>query len=68
MFNVSGAPGWVPTVQLSFYLRGVPSGGPVAAEFTTRRLHDGMFEEDGTIWDASGRLLAQSRQLALLPR
>jgi len=68
MFNVSGAPGWVPTVQLSFYLRGIPSGGPVAAEFTTRRLHDGMFEEDGTIWDASGRLLAQSRQLALLPR
>jgi hypothetical protein len=68
MFNLSGAPGWVPTVQLSFYLRGVPDGAPVCAEFITRELHNGMFEEDGSIWNASGELVAQSRQLALLPR
>lgn len=68
MFNLSGAPGWVPTVQLSFYLRGIPDGAPVCAEFTTRELHNGMFEEDGSIWNASGELVAQSRQLALLPR
>jgi len=68
MFNLSGAPGWVPTVHLSFYLRGIPSGGPVVAEFRTNHLHDGFFEEDGLLWDANGVLLAQSRQLALLPR
>ena len=68
MFNVSGPPGWVPTVQLSFFLRGLPDGKPVCAEFVTRRMHDGMFEEDGSIWNASGELVAQSRQLALLPR
>lgn len=68
MFNLSGAPGWVPTVQLSFYLRGIPDGGPICAEFHTQQLHDGMFEEDGTLWNASGELVAQSRQLALLPR
>ncbi|MEY4401415.1 MAG: hypothetical protein RL072_1280 [Actinomycetota bacterium] len=68
MFNVSGAPGWVPTVHLSFYLRGIPSGGPVIAEFRTNHLHDGFFEEDGLLWDTQGRLVAQSRQLALLPR
>jgi len=68
MFNVAGPPGWVPTVQLSFYLRGIPDGQPVAAEFLTRQLRDGMFEEDGTMWNASGELVAQSRQLALLPR
>lgn len=68
MFNVEGPPGWVPTVQLSFYLRGIPDGRPVAAEFRTRQLLDGMFEEDGTMWNASGELIAQSRQLALLPR
>ncbi len=68
MFNLSGAPGWVPTVQLSFYLRGLPDGGPICAEFRTQQLHNGMFEEDGTLWNASGELVAQSRQLALLPR
>lgn len=68
MFNVSGPPGWVPTVQLSFFLRGVPDGKPVCAEFVTRQMHNGMFEEDGSMWNASGELIAQSRQLALLPR
>lgn len=67
-FNLSGALGWVPTVQLSFYLRGVPDGGPVRGEFISRQIVNGMFEEDGTLWDASGRVVAQSRQLALLPR
>ena len=68
MFNLSGAPGWVPTVQLSFYLRGTPDGSPVVTEFVTRQMHDGMFEEDGSIWNSSGELVAQSRQIALLPR
>jgi hypothetical protein len=68
MFNLSGAPGWVPTVHLSFYLRGVPAPGPIVAEFATNHLRDGMFEEDGVLWDSTGALVAQSRQLALLPR
>jgi hypothetical protein len=68
MFNLSGAPGWVPTVHLSFYLRGVPAPGPIVAEFATNHLRDGMFEEDGVLWDSNGTLVAQSRQLALLPR
>ena len=68
MFNLSGAPGWVPTVHLSFYLRRIPASGPIAAEFATNHLHDGMFEEDGLLWDSTGALVAQSRQLALLPR
>ena len=34
----------------------------------TRNVAGGMFEEDCEVWDAPGRPVAQSRQLARLPR
>jgi hypothetical protein len=34
--------------------------------FRSGLAHDGFFEEDGELWSADGRLLAQCRQLALL--
>jgi len=34
--------------------------------FRTRVVHEGFLEEDGEIWSRDGRLLAQSRQLAIL--
>ena len=35
------------------------------AELTTRRVNDGFFDEDSTLWSADGALLAQGRQLAI---
>ncbi|MEO8695861.1 MAG: thioesterase family protein [Acidimicrobiales bacterium] len=35
------------------------------AELTTRRMNDGFFDEDSTLWSADGALLAQGRQLAI---
>jgi acyl-coenzyme A thioesterase PaaI-like protein len=35
------------------------------AALTTRRVHDGFFDEDSSIWSPDGTLLAQGRQLAI---
>lgn len=61
--------GWVPTVELTVHVRARPAPGWVLGRFTTRFLVDGLLEEDGELWGEDGRLLAESRQLALvLPR
>lgn len=45
-----------------------PAPGWLAWVFTTRFVTDGVIEEDGEIWDWEGHLVAQGRQLALVPR
>lgn len=61
--------GWVPTLELTVQLRGLPDGSePVACRFHTSSVTDGYLEEDGLIRAADGRLLVVSRQLALAPK
>lgn len=68
-FNSGRFPiGWAPTLELTVHIRGEAAPGPLRCRFSSRFMSDGMFEEDGEIWDAAGRLVAQSRQLALIPR
>ncbi|MEM9516645.1 MAG: thioesterase family protein [Actinomycetota bacterium] len=68
VFNTELPVAWVPTIELTVHIRGVPAPGPVAASFRSEFIDDGLFSEDGELWDASGQLVAQCRQLALLPR
>ena len=62
----------VPTIDITIHFREpLPLDGAtpedfVLAEFQTRVAHNGLFEEDGEIWSADGRLLVQSRQLAAM--
>lgn len=67
VFNLPGASGWVPTIQLTSYVRAVPAPGPLRCTFRSHAVQGGTFEEDGEVWDSRGVLVAQSRQLALSP-
>ncbi|MFG2822704.1 acyl-CoA thioesterase [Kitasatospora sp. NPDC048365] len=63
-----GLPGWAPTVELTVHVRCRPAAGWLRVVHATRNLAGGYFEEDAEVWDADGRLVAQSRQLARAPR
>jgi acyl-CoA thioesterase len=60
--------GWAPTIELTVHVRAQPAPGWLQVRHATRNFAGGMFEEDCEVWDESGRLVAQSRQLARAPR
>ena len=63
-----GMPGWAPTLELTAHVRARPAPGWAVVRHRTRTVAGGLFEEDCDVWDSAGRLVAQSRQLALQPR
>ena len=60
--------GWAPTVQLQVLVRALPAPGWCLVEARSSELSGGWVDEDYRIWDSTGRLVAQSRQLARAPR
>lgn len=71
-FPMLERPEAVPTIDLTIHFReALPAPGASPADwyagvFRSRFAREGFVEEDGEIWSADGRLLAQSRQLAVL--
>jgi acyl-coenzyme A thioesterase PaaI-like protein len=55
--------GWVPTLDLTVYVRAVPAPGPLRVRFRTGLIQDGLADEVCEVWDSAGRLVAQSTQL-----
>lgn len=55
------------TIELTAHLRARPAPGWLACRVSTSYLIDGYHEEDFEVWDSKGALVAQGRQLALLP-
>ena len=64
-------PAFVPTLDLTVHWRAPLDAGAaehpwVLGSFITRLGAGGFWEEDGELWSADGRLLAHSRQLAIV--
>jgi acyl-coenzyme A thioesterase PaaI-like protein len=63
-----GAAGWSPTVELTWHMRAVPAPGTLRVATRCRHVSGGWFDEEAEVWDAEGRLVAQSRQIARVGR
>ncbi|MCV7421214.1 thioesterase family protein [Mycobacterium yunnanensis] len=59
--------GWAPTVQLTAYLRARPADGWLRVMCTATQIGQEWFDEDHVVVDCEGRIVVQSRQLALVP-
>ncbi|MBS9532909.1 thioesterase family protein [Mycobacterium sp. M1] len=59
--------GWAPTVQLTAYLRAMPADGWLRVICTTMQIGQDWFDEDHIVVDCEGRIVVQTRQLAMVP-
>ncbi len=58
--------GWVPTLELTAYVRALPAPGPVRVLQRAQLVDGGRFDEACFVWDRTGRLAAQGTQLAAI--
>jgi acyl-Coa thioesterase superfamily protein/acyl-CoA thioesterase superfamily protein len=59
-----GTAGWVPTLELTAYVRALPAPGPLVVRQRARLVDGGLVDEECDVWDAAGRLVATGHQLA----
>ncbi|WP_135458473.1 thioesterase family protein [Mycobacterium sp. DL99] len=59
--------GWAPTVQLTAYLRALPADGWLRVMCTSVQIGQDWFDEDHIVVDCEGRIIVQTRQLAMVP-
>jgi acyl-coenzyme A thioesterase PaaI-like protein len=58
--------GWVPTLELTVYVRARPSPGPVQILQRAQLIDGNRVDESCFVWDGTGRLVAQGTQLAAI--
>ncbi len=59
-----GSAGWVPTLQLSAYVRARPAPGPLRVRQRALSVQAGTVDELCEVWDTTDRLVAVGTQLA----
>jgi acyl-coenzyme A thioesterase PaaI-like protein len=58
--------GWVPTLELTVYVRARPSPGPVQILQRAQLIAGNRVDESCFVWDSAGCLVAQGTQLAAI--
>ena len=61
-----GSSGWVPTLQMSTYVRARPAPGWLKMRISANVVAEGVVDETCVVWDACDHVVAQSTQLARL--
>jgi hypothetical protein len=56
--------GWVPTLELTVYIRALPAPGPVRVLQRAQLIAGQFLDESCFVWDSTGHLVAQGTQLA----
>jgi hypothetical protein len=56
--------GWVPTLELTAYVRALPVPGPLQIVQRAQLIASGRVDEVCYVWDSASRLVAQGTQLA----
>jgi hypothetical protein len=56
--------GWVPTLELTVYVRALPAPGSLRVLQLARSIDAGRVDEACFVWDSTDRLVAQGTQLA----
>jgi hypothetical protein len=59
-----GSVGWVPTLELTTYVRGFPAPGPLRLRQRARMLAGSFVDQVCEAWDSRGRVVVQATQLA----
>ena len=59
---------WTPTIEMTVHFRRRPQTEWLAVSFRTALVGGQFFESSGTLWDATGNLVAMSRQIQLVSR
>ena len=57
-------PGWVPTLELTAYIRAIPAPGRLRIRQRARVLAGGLVDQVCEVWDSRDRVVAQATQLA----
>lgn len=65
-FTLYGPSGWVPTLELTVQIHGLPTPGPLRCLFKSDIIKNGIVEEQGFIWDSADQLVVGCRQTAML--
>jgi hypothetical protein len=67
-FNAHLPVAWTPTIELTAHIRARPEPGWLRCRFATHFVTGASWRRTGEGWDRADRLVAQSRQLALVTR